>query len=331
MAYASNIKPHKSKFDSRAQKCIFIGFSPGQKAYKLYSLDSKQVFISRDVIFYEHIFPFQTFDTVDEGILLPLPMNQDTENFPNNLEGIENECTNPSASRELPYTHEHSTTGAATSDRHSTRQRRTPGWLRDFVVNTATATDDDACDICDSIIQKNPTNYTPCTFPYRVSKCFDKTYVNFLTNLSIDFEPRNFEQARENDKWTEAMQQEIRALEQNNTWVITDLPARKLAIGNKWVFKVKRKPDGSVDRYKARLVAKGFHQVEGIDYTESFSPVAKLVTVRVLLTVATARNWSIHQVDINNAFLHGYLDEEVYMVPPQGYSKFVNFSCHYTV
>lgn len=117
----------------------------------------------------------------------------------------------------------------------------------------------------------------------------------------------------------QAMEEEIKDLEQNKTWILTELPPNKIAIDCKWV--IKHHPDGNVERYKEMLVAKGLHQIEGIDYTDSFSPLAKLVTVRVLLVVATAKRWSIRHVDISNAFLHGSLDEEVYMTPPQGYTK----------
>ncbi|KAK6143486.1 hypothetical protein DH2020_023834 [Rehmannia glutinosa] len=117
------------------------------------------------------------------------------------------------------------------------------------------------------------------------------------------------------------MQRELAALEQNNTWILTSLPPGKRAIGCKWVYKVKMKPDGTVERYKARLVAKGFHQEHGVDYLDSFSPVAKLVTVRLVIALATIKGWPLFQLDVNNAFLHGYLDEDIYMVPPDGYSK----------
>lgn len=117
------------------------------------------------------------------------------------------------------------------------------------------------------------------------------------------------------------MDKELTALEENNTWTIMPLPPNKKPIGSKWVYKVKLKPNGTVERYKARLVAKGYNQRFRIDYLESFSPVAKVVTVRILLSLSTSNNWFLHQLDINNAFLHGYLDEEVYLTPPQGYEK----------
>jgi hypothetical protein len=127
------------------------------------------------------------------------------------------------------------------------------------------------------------------------------------------------------------MRAEIDALEANNTWVLTDLPPNKHAIGCKWVYKVKLKADGSLERYKARLVAKGYTQSEGLDYHETFSPVAKLTTVRCLLAIAAAKNWHLHQLDVNNAFLHGELNEEVFMELPLGFAaKGVSKVCRLT-
>ncbi|GKA28877.1 retrovirus-related pol polyprotein from transposon TNT 1-94 [Tanacetum coccineum] len=119
------------------------------------------------------------------------------------------------------------------------------------------------------------------------------------------------------------MQKELAALEANNTWEITTLPPLKTPIGYNWVFRIKYNANGTGERYKARLVAKGFNQKEGIaiDYTETFSPVAKMVNVRTILVLASTSNWHIHQLDINNAFLHGDLQEEVYMALPSGYNK----------
>ena len=114
------------------------------------------------------------------------------------------------------------------------------------------------------------------------------------------------------------MQAELDALAANNTWSVTALPPGAQAIGCKWVYKIKLKADGSIQRYKARLVAEGFTQQEGLDYFETYSPVAKFVTVKTLQAVAAIQDWCIIQLDVNNAFLHGELYEEVYMQLPLG-------------
>lgn len=114
------------------------------------------------------------------------------------------------------------------------------------------------------------------------------------------------------------MDSEIQALKANQTWEIVDLPKGKKAIGSKWVYKIKFKSDGTLERFKARLVAKGYNQKYGIDYEETFSPVIKMPTVRCMLAIAASHKWIIHQLDINNAFLHGDLYEVVYMKMPEG-------------
>ena len=114
------------------------------------------------------------------------------------------------------------------------------------------------------------------------------------------------------------MQAELEAMESNKTWFVCYLPEDKHTIGCKWVYKVKFNSDGSIERYKARLVAKGNTQQEGLDYLETFSLVAKLVTVKVLLALAAKQKWHLVQLDVNNTFLHGELFEEVYMELPLG-------------
>jgi len=137
----------------------------------------------------------------------------------------------------------------------------------------------------------------------------------FLMHIEIIL-VHHFHEAVKDVKWRDAMVKEIEALEMNETWTIEDLPAGKKPINCKRVYKVKYNSDGSIERYKATFVIRGYQQVEGFDYHETFAPVAKMVSVRYFISVAIARGWELHQMDVNNAFLHVDLDEEVYMTLP---------------
>ncbi|GKE14553.1 ribonuclease H-like domain-containing protein [Tanacetum coccineum] len=123
-----------------------------------------------------------------------------------------------------------------------------------------------------------------------------------------------------NEKY-EAMNNEIEAINRNNTWYVCDLPYGRKAIGCKWIYKIKYKASGEVERYKARLVAKGFSQREGFDYDETFSPVIKMDTVGCLISIAVVNGWPLYQLDVNNVFLYGDLVEDVYMTLPEGYNN----------
>ena len=132
-------------------------------------------------------------------------------------------------------------------------------------------------------------------------------------------EPATVHEALADPRRVTAMNAEHQALMKNKTWRLMPPPKGKNIIGCKWVYKIKRRADGSVDRYKARLVAKGYKQRYGIDYEDTFSPVVKAATIRIILSVAMSRGWSLRQLDVQNAFLHGVLEEEVYMHQPPGY------------
>ncbi|GKE10895.1 ribonuclease H-like domain-containing protein [Tanacetum coccineum] len=143
----------------------------------------------------------------------------------------------------------------------------------------------------------------------------------FSTTLNKSTKPETYYEAIKDNNWVEAMNIEIEALNINNTWTITDLPASRKPIGCKWLFKIKYKSSREIDRYKAILVAKGSSQREGIDFGETFSPVVKMVTVRCIISLVVHYDWPLYQLDVNNAFLYGDLYEDAYMTLPLGFSN----------
>ena len=132
-------------------------------------------------------------------------------------------------------------------------------------------------------------------------------------------EPISYTTTSKYPQWCSTMTEDFQALQKQGTWTLVPLTPTKNIVGCKWVYKLKYNSDGTLARYKARLVAKGFHQQHGVDFDETFSPVVKAPTVRLILSLTVSLNWSLRQLDVKNAFLHGTLKEEVYMTQPQGY------------
>ncbi|GJX45612.1 retrovirus-related pol polyprotein from transposon TNT 1-94 [Tanacetum coccineum] len=159
-----------------------------------------------------------------------------------------------------------------------------------------------------------PSSASPILLPRTRKSNFNYYNPHFVNNTTFHpippaLEPRTYLQASKDPLWRQAKDNEYNALLRNHTWELVP-PTSRYPIRCKWVFRVKRHPDGTVDKYKARLVAKGFIQEYGKDYFDTFSPVTKPVTIRTVLSFALSRGWSLRQLNINNAFLHG----TVYMV-----------------
>lgn len=126
-------------------------------------------------------------------------------------------------------------------------------------------------------------------------------------------ERKSYRAASEQKEWQEAMIEEVEALQSQGTWVLVPKPIDRNIVGCKWVYKLKKNADGTISRYKARLVAQGFSQTEGLDYTETFSPIVRHSTVRIILALTASSGWKLRQFDVKNTFLHGDLQEDIFM------------------
>ena len=152
--------------------------------------------------------------------------------------------------------------------------------------------------------------------PVRGTRSLEEIYQR--SNVAV-CEPENYEDAQMNPAWQEAMKEEIHMIEKNHTWELVDRPADKNIIGVKWIFRTKLNADSSINKFKARLVVKGDAQVYGVDYSDTFAPVARMDTIRLLLAVAAHKNWKVFQMDVKSAFLNDDLQEEIYVEQPVGF------------
>lgn len=250
--FYTDIHAHKIKFSPRAAEAIFIGFSLGQKGWKVLDISTNKIVISRDVKFHEETFQFMANNEIrPKDTTLNNNMKMATE-----VKDIDTTITT-----------------------RSNRTIKKPVWLQDYVTQAIS-----------------------------LLKC----HTALLSRDDPLMEPYNYREAAKDPIWVKAMNAELDVLEKNKIWELVTLPLGKKTIDSKWVHKIKYNLDGAIERFKARLVAKAYNQKYGRYFYESFSLVARSVTVRFLVAIAVAEKWELHQVDVNNAYFHGHLEEEIY-------------------
>ncbi|CAL1396601.1 unnamed protein product [Linum trigynum] len=281
---------------SKTSRCVFLGYSDIHKGYLCYDPSADRIRISCHVVFFENVTYYESLSSSSNPPLFSstrLPVFED--------DGEQDEEPPPETPPETPLGSPDSPGSSSSSS-------------SDYSVASPDVTSSSSAESSPppaAVRRSTRANFGKP--PARLGEF----YAHSVTPITI---LTRYSQAKNDPRWQAAMGEEFYALDQNHTWSIVDRPPPPTPmVGCRWLYMVKYHPDGSLERFRARLVAQGFTQEYGIDFEETFAPVAKMPTVRTLLAVAAVRNWPLFQFDIKNAFLHGDLKEVVYMEIPPGH------------
>ncbi|KAJ4767348.1 polyprotein [Rhynchospora pubera] len=324
---------NQHKLQPHSTPCVFIGYALSQKGYRCYQPQTDRVFVSRHVIFHEQVFPFRqnklhvdTSHPADYTLWVPASMRFGPNLFPSRSNTVGPSSSSSSAS--LPQSPANGPPNGPVDELPDESLEITIGQLARNLQRSKNSNAPDRTPARSSLpsSSSNPPDSTTSAH-HMTTRMRDQTrlrrqfpdFVAFLATTPPTSDPTTFNQANKIPHWQDAMRSELKALDQNKTWVLVPAPTNHNVVGCKWIFKTKRKADGSIERYKARLVAQGFTQEEGVDYFDTFSPVIRPTTIRIVLSLALSHHWPIRQLDVNNAFLNGDLLETVYMRQPPGF------------
>ncbi|KAH9666171.1 retrovirus-related pol polyprotein from transposon RE1 [Citrus sinensis] len=325
--------PQQDKLSPRALRCVFVGYALHQKGYRCYHPPSRKIYITMGVVFHEDIMYYMSesefqgeYNEEEIHTLTYLPPEESQSSIEIvNLQDTRKANGDDSQAEICEDTfgeHNNSDTTAIENESH------------EEILNQSSAEDVSTTSPIRRILPQRQNRGIPkptyepdfssrVKYPmshfvsnHRLSES-NQSFVNQLSTVSIH---NSVQEALKDPKWKAAMNDEMRSLQKNQTWELVDLPPGKKLVGCRWIYTIKYKAYGSIERYKARLVAKGYIQTYGIDYTNTFAPVAKINTIRILLSLAVNLDWPVQQFDVKNAFLHGDLSEKIYMDLPPGCS-----------
>ena len=346
----------RKKLDPKSRRAVFVGYPVGTKGYKLYDVDTGDFVRSRNIKFYEskyHDFNNNTKTSGDKTTKTNIEFGKyaifPSEKLNSDVYINKPSLTSTDLNKEI-YENENEMLNEATNDgvEQGREMANTPvPHLEPNVDNVGNPVDENINNHIPLGKQVDTLAPAPVIDDQTVCKTYEETFMkqveslggkrerktrnrlieadecNLVESLTSGInEPKSMNEAlqgKHSSQWEEAIQAEYNSLSENKTWDLVPRPSNTNVVGCRWVFKVKRKSDGEIDRFKARLVAQGFTQKHGVDYQEVFSPVARSATIRSLLALANAHDLEIHQMDVCTAFLNGELDHDIYMEQPEGY------------
>lgn len=297
----------RKKLDPKSKKLIFLGYCENVKGYRLFNPDDNKIIVSRDVVFNESVFPGRRSNRMQKHMFEPIFLTGGGDEEHLNTTPVEAELERDSVElSDYPVEAERE---LASVD--------SPNYPVEAECEHDCVPTEDHLEVPQEVQESSSHRYN---LRPRIPK--PTCNVTNVSNVAEPLEPRTVKEAlscEDKELWQKAMKEEIDSFILHGAWELTDKPVDKNVVKNKWIFTLKRDSDGNITRYKARLVAKGFTQKYGEDFKETFSPVVRHCSIRLLLALAVQFDLKIDHLDVQTAFLNGDLREEIYMQQPEGF------------